>query len=43
VAIRISEFLAHSALPEKPKISSSLNAAPRKCYEFGSKGCVIRA
>ena len=27
----------------KPRISSSLNAAPKKCYEFGGKECVIRA
>ena len=27
----------------KPRISSSLNAATRKCYEFGGKECVIRA
>ena len=27
----------------KPKISSSLNEATRKCYEFGGKECVIRA
>ncbi len=27
----------------KAKISSSLNAATRKCYEFGGKECVIRA
>jgi hypothetical protein len=27
----------------KPKISSSLNAATRQCYEFGGKECVIRA
>ena len=27
----------------KPKISSSLNAATKKCYEFGGKDCVIRA
>jgi Domain of unknown function (DUF4189) len=27
----------------KPRISSSLNAAARKCYEFGGKECVIRA
>lgn len=26
-----------------PKISSSLNAATRKCYEYGGKECVIRA
>jgi hypothetical protein len=26
-----------------PKISSSLNAATKKCYEFGGKECVIRA
>ncbi len=26
-----------------PKISSSLNTATRKCYEFGGKECVIRA
>jgi hypothetical protein len=26
----------------KPKISSSLNAATRKCYEYGGKECVIR-
>jgi hypothetical protein len=25
------------------KISSSLNAATRKCYEYGGKECVIRA
>jgi Domain of unknown function (DUF4189) len=27
----------------KPKISTSLNEATRKCYEFGGKECVIRA
>ena len=27
----------------KPHISSSLNAATKKCYEFGGKECVIRA
>ncbi|THD74159.1 MAG: DUF4189 domain-containing protein [Bradyrhizobium sp.] len=27
----------------KPRISSSLNAATRKCYELGGKECVIRA
>jgi hypothetical protein len=27
----------------KPRISSSLNTATRKCYEFGGKECVIRA
>ncbi|HEY0330118.1 MAG TPA: DUF4189 domain-containing protein [Rhodopseudomonas sp.] len=27
----------------KPRISSSLNEATRKCYEFGGKDCVIRA
>ena len=27
----------------KPEISSSLNAATKKCYEFGGKECVIRA
>jgi hypothetical protein len=27
----------------KPNISSPLNAATRKCYEFGGKECVIRA
>ncbi len=26
-----------------PKISSSLNAATKKCYAFGGKECVIRA
>ena len=26
-----------------PQISSSLNAATKKCYEFGGKECVIRA
>ena len=26
-----------------PRISSSLNTATRKCYEFGGKECVIRA
>jgi Domain of unknown function (DUF4189) len=27
----------------KPHISGSLNAATRKCYEYGGKECVIRA
>jgi len=27
----------------EPKISSSLNEATRKCYEYGGKECVIRA
>jgi hypothetical protein len=27
----------------KPRISSSLNEATRKCHEFGGKECVIRA
>lgn len=27
----------------KSKISTSLNAATKKCYEFGGKECVIRA
>lgn len=27
----------------KPKISTTLNAATKKCYEFGGKECVIRA
>lgn len=27
----------------QPRISSSLNEATRKCYEFGGKECVIRA
>jgi hypothetical protein len=27
----------------KARISSSLNEATRKCYEFGGKECVIRA
>jgi hypothetical protein len=27
----------------KPRISSSLNTATRKCYESGGKECVIRA
>ena len=27
----------------KPHISGSLNAAAKKCYEFGGKVCVIRA
>lgn len=26
-----------------PKISGSLNAATKKCYEYGGKECVIRA
>ena len=26
-----------------PKISSSLNAATKKCYDYGGKECVIRA
>jgi hypothetical protein len=27
----------------EPRISTSLNSAVRKCYEFGGKECVIRA
>jgi hypothetical protein len=27
----------------EPRISTSLNSATRKCYEFGGKECVIRA
>jgi hypothetical protein len=27
----------------KPRISTTLNAATKKCYEFGGKECVIRA
>ena len=27
----------------KPHIATSLNAATRKCYDFGGKECVIRA
>lgn len=27
----------------KPRISSSLNEATRKCYEYGGKECVVRA
>jgi len=27
----------------RPRISSSLNEAARKCYEYGGKECVIRA
>ena len=27
----------------KPQITTSLNAATKKCYEFGGKECVIRA
>ena len=27
----------------RPRISSSLNAATKKCYEFGGRECVIRA
>src|SRR5665213_3440583 len=27
----------------EPRISSSLNEATRKCYEFGGRECVIRA
>jgi hypothetical protein len=27
----------------KPQISSSLNEATKKCYDFGGKECVIRA
>lgn len=27
----------------RPRLSSTLNEATRKCYEFGGKDCVIRA
>jgi uncharacterized protein DUF4189 len=27
----------------KPKISATLNAATKECYEYGGKDCMIRA
>jgi hypothetical protein len=38
----VSGYITHG-YAVKSKISSSLNAATKKCYEFGGKACVIRA
>jgi hypothetical protein len=43
LAIDIANPCGAHGYAVKPKISSSLNEATRKCYEFGGKECVIRA
>jgi Tfp pilus assembly protein PilV len=43
LAIDMSNPCGAHGYAVKPRISSSLNAATRKCYEFGGKECVIRA
>jgi hypothetical protein len=43
LAIDMSNPCGAHGYAVKPHISSSLNAATRKCYEFGGKECVIRA
>jgi hypothetical protein len=40
---RYEQSLRRHGYAIKPRISTSLNAATRKCYEFGGKECVIRA
>lgn len=42
-AVDMSNPCGAHAYAVAPKISSSLNAATKKCYEFGGKECVIRA
>jgi len=39
-AVDMSNPCGRPWLAVKPRISSSLNAAARKCYEFGGKECV---
>jgi Domain of unknown function (DUF4189) len=43
LAVDMTNPCGAHAYAVKPRISSSLNAATRKCYEFGGKECVIRA
>ena len=43
LAIDLSNPCGPHGYAVKPRISSSLNAAMRKCYGFGGKECVIRA
>jgi hypothetical protein len=43
LAIDIANPCGAHGYAVKPRISSSLNEATRKCYEFGGKECVIRA
>jgi hypothetical protein len=43
LAIDITNPCGAHGYAVKPHISSSLNAATRKCYEFGGKECVVRA
>jgi hypothetical protein len=43
LAIDMANPCGAHAYAVKPRISSSLNAATRKCYEVGGKECVIRA
>jgi hypothetical protein len=43
LAIDMANPCGAHAYAIKPHISSSLNTATRKCYEFGGKECVIRA
>jgi Domain of unknown function (DUF4189) len=43
LAIDITNPCGAHGYAVKPHISNSLNAATRKCYEFGGKECVVRA
>ena len=43
LAVDMANPCGAHAYAVKPKISSSLNAATKKCYEVGGKECVIRA
>ena len=43
LAIDIANPCGAHGYAVKPRISSSLNEATRKCYEFGGKECVVRA
>ena len=43
LAVDISNPCGAHGYAVKPRISSSLNEATRKCYQFGGKECVIRA
>jgi len=43
LAVDITDPCGAHGYAVKPRISTSLNEATRKCYEFGGKECVIRA
>jgi hypothetical protein len=43
LAIDVTNPCGAHGFAVKPHISSSLNAATRKCYELGGRECVVRA